>query len=79
MENKIKEWYIKNYSNDSLGQEIKENATFYDLFNALDRRKDIYDFLGVGDSIIRERVFQELANLMQVDYNYIYDQWLLCD
>ena len=75
----VKEWYIKEYSTDDLGQEINEEITFYDIFYALDRYKDIYEILGVEDNIVRERVFQKLADIMKVEYNYIYEQWLLCN
>ena len=48
-----------------------------------DRKKDIYITLfgseELGDSLVRERVFDKLAEIMGVDYNYIYEQWLLCD
>lgn len=74
----VKEWYIKEYSTDDLGQEINEEITFYDIFYALDRYNDIYEVLGVEDSAIRERVFRKLADIMKVEYNYIYEQWLLC-
>lgn len=77
MELEIKKWYLENYANDTMGQELKNNVTFNDLFYALDRYKDIYETLGDIDSVVRERVFQKLAELMQVDYDYIYDQWLL--
>ena len=80
---KIKEWYLKEYSSDSLGNQLLDSTTFYDLFYALDRKKDIYTTLfgneELGDSLIRERVFEKLAEIMGVDYNYIYEQWLLCD
>ena len=80
---KIKEWYLKEYSSDSLGNQLLDGTTFYDLFYALDRKKDIYITLfgneEFGDSLIRERVFEKLAEIMGVDYNYIYEQWLLCD
>lgn len=77
MENmKIKEWYMQEYPNDELGEELKENVTFMDLFNALDRHKNIYELIGVGDSVIRERLFTKLAKIMEVDYDYIYEQWI---
>lgn len=76
----IKEWYIKTFPNDELGCEINEDATFEDLFYVLDRKRDVYEFLGDNiDSIIRERVFNKLAEIMGVDYNEVYEQWLLCD
>jgi hypothetical protein len=77
MELEIKKWYLENYANDELGEELKDNITFNDLFYALDRYENIYELLGSADSIIRERVFQKLAELMQVDYDYIYNQWML--
>lgn len=73
---KIKEWYLTEYPDDELGVEMNKNVTFYDLFVVLDTYKSVYDSLGVWDSIIRERVFSKLAEVMRVDYGYIYDQWL---
>ena len=35
---KIKEWYLKEYSSDSLGNQLLDGTTFYDLFYALDRK-----------------------------------------
>ena len=73
----IKHWYKKAYPNDEEGDYINADVTFMDLFNALDWRKDVYSLLGVSDSVIRERCFKKLAEIMKVDYNYIYEQWLL--
>ena len=38
----IKEWYIKTYPADKLGEKLNGRATFYDLFEALDYHQDIY-------------------------------------
>lgn len=73
---RIKDWYCKEYPTDELGVEINSEITFEDLFIMLDTDKDIYEALGVGDSIIRERVFDKLADIMKVDYDYIFDKWL---
>lgn len=78
MKNNIRKWYVGEYQHDSLGEEINEDITFMDLFETLDSYGDIYKALGIGDSVIRERVFQKLAEIMEVDYSYIYEQWLLC-
>lgn len=75
---KIKEWYLKEYPNDQLGNEINEKITFLDVFETLDSYGDVYELIGIGDSVIRERTFLKLAEIMQVEYNYIYEQWLLC-
>lgn len=73
----VKEWYRGEYSTDDLVEEIKDTVTFEDVFEALDNYEDIYEIIGNGiDSIVRERIFNKLATLMEVDYDYIYDQWL---
>ena len=73
----IKNFYLELYPEDKLGLEIDSTATFEGLFEALDSYKDVYEYIGVDDSVIRERVFQKLSEIMQCDYEYIYDQWLL--
>lgn len=73
---KVKDWYKEFYSKDELGDEIRDNLTFYDLFETLDNYMDVYVVLGVNDSIVRERVFDKLSEIMDVDYDYIYQQWL---
>lgn len=73
---RVRDWYIKTYPTDDLGQEIDPEYTFNDLLMDLDFGLDIYSCLGVGDSVIRERCFQKLANMMKVDYDYIYNLWI---
>ena len=72
----IRDWYISTYPTDDLGEEIKPELTFYDLIKALEYHHDVYDLLGVGDSIIRERAFQKLSEIMECSYEDIYNQWL---
>ena len=74
---RIKDWYTENYPTDDLGFEINPSATFEGLFKELDRYRDVYRYIGVSDSVIRERVFEKLAEVMECDYDYIYDQWAL--
>lgn len=75
METSIKKWYIENVEDES-GIEIKDNVTFQDLYNALENGDDVYELLGVNDSFIREVCFEELAELMDVEYDVIYKLWL---
>lgn len=77
MNSSIRDWYISQYPDDSAGNYLDTRSTFQDLFDALDTYNDIYDVLGTGDSLVRERVFEKLADIMDVDYDYIYDQWML--
>lgn len=71
----IKNWYCNAYPTDSLGAEIDPSATFGGLFNALDNYRDVYAYWGVYDSLVRERIFEKLAEIIGTDYDYIYDQW----
>lgn len=73
----IKPWYLEAYPTDDLGEDLNEEATFKDLIVALKNGIDIYDVLGVSDSIIRERFFEKLAEIEQVTYDAIYNQWLV--
>ena len=72
----IKEFYLKTYPTDEMGVELNENATFAGLLNTLYEGGEVYDYLGVGDSLIRERLFEELANQINKPYDYVYDLWL---
>ena len=76
LDDKVKDWYVKEYPTDDMGEDIDPELTFLGVFEALDNYEDIYEVIGVGDSIIRERIFSELADRMGVDYDYVYDQWL---
>jgi hypothetical protein len=71
----IKLYYKKNYPDDELGEELRD-ITFLELFKNLDRGINIYETINVNDSIVRERLFQALADLFNSDYNYIYNKWL---
>ena len=72
----IKEFYLKNYPTDELGVELKEDITFTGLLNDLYTSNDVYTYIGVGDSIIRERLFTKLSEILKKPYHYVYDLWL---
>jgi hypothetical protein len=70
----IKKWYLDTYKDD-LGLEINENATFEEIDYY--EIRNIYEYLGNNvDTIIRERVFEKLASLLNMTYQEIYDIWL---
>ena len=72
----IKEFYLNNYPTDELGVELNENTNFTGLLNELVTNNDIYGYIGVGDSIIRERLFEKLSEILNCSYHYVYDLWL---
>ena len=73
---KIKEFYLNAYPTDELGLELNENATFVGLLNCLYEGNDVYDYIGEGDSLIRERLFEKLAQDLGSSYDYVYNMWL---
>ena len=73
----ISQWYKECYPTDDWGYDGMNKAiTFQDAFECLQVGFDFYTFLGVSDSIVRERVFDALATLMGCSYDHIYYQWL---
>lgn len=75
LKNNVKDYYAKNYADDELGNNIKDNVTFLQLYRALKDNTDIYNLLGIADSTVRERVFKELANILNTNYDYVYNIW----
>ena len=73
---KIKQFYLNNYPTDELGVELNENTNFTGLLNELVTNNDIYGYIGVGDSIIRERLFSKLSEILNCPYDYVYNLWL---
>jgi len=72
----IREFYVKNYPTDDMGNGINPKATFVGLLNQLFIGNDVYEYLYVYDSIIRERLFEKLAEELEVGYEYVYKLWL---
>jgi hypothetical protein len=76
----IKKWYAENFEDDYANDSLSPDATFEGLFKALEQHEDVYEYLGVGDSLIRENVFSKLSEIKGIDYSVIYNLWLSsCD
>ena len=73
---KIREFYLEAYPTDDLGIGINPTATFAGLLNQLIVGGDVYNYLYVYDSIMRERLFEKLAEELEVSYEYVYKLWL---
>jgi len=73
----LKNFYRIAYDDDDICESyINEDATFGGL---LENITEPYDYIfknGEEDSIIRERLFEKLADIMGVEYNDIYNLWL---
>ena len=75
----VASWYVKEYPTDDMGGDIIADVTFEDIYDGMKNKQDFYDIIGVGDSLIRERVFNELADIYGVDYEDIYNIWIDSD
>lgn len=80
---KVRSWYMDTFPSDDLGEEIRTNINFLDVIKTLERYeiedvpyRDVYNCLGVDDSIIRERVFEKLTEILDLEYDDIYYKWL---
>ena len=71
----VRKWYMKTYPSDELGDEINQKLTLWDFYNALSQNRDIYKVIGVGDSVVRERIFEKLSKVLGVAYDTIYNMW----
>ena len=70
-------WYQEAFPHDEWGNAmLNKGITCQDVFEALQVGANIYAFLGAGDSVVRERVFDALATLMDCGYEHVYYQWL---
>lgn len=78
----VKDWYVSTFPDDELGAEIGERSpngiSFKFIAKLLDKGIDVYDFIP-HDSVVRERIFAELAKRMGVEYDDVYDAWLNSD
>ena len=72
----VKSWYSKEYPNDNLKSGLNKNVSFMRILGTLEAGEDVYDVLGEADSVIRERVFTKLAELLNLDYEAIYNLWI---
>lgn len=72
----IKKWYIKEYKDDVLGGKLSPNTTFLDIYINLNKGTGATIYKLLANSQIRERVFLKLSELINMDYNYLYNKWL---
>lgn len=75
----VRDWYMKAYPTDQEGTIINSGLTFSSIIiilAGLSPTNDIYYWLGVNDSLIRERIFNHLATLLNWNYDKVYELWM---
>ena len=76
MKSEVKKWSCSKYPQEELGKRINESATFASVLLGMAHGADVYNIIGVADSLIRERIFAEIAERMGCDYDEVYSIWL---
>ena len=71
----IKDWYIKTYPEDEMGKEINPRIGFNDCWQMMKNGNEFYTIINTGDSVIRERIFAEIAKLNNITYDVVYNVW----
>lgn len=73
----VREWYMLAFSDDELVTGINPRLTFVDAIAAVPTGDGFYTALGeTADSLLRERIFEELCNRYGYTYDEVYDSWL---
>lgn len=72
----VKNWYVQTYPQDDLGQELHPYLTFTELWKYMRMGVNAYTLIAVEDSLVRERIFEELSKRLQTPYDAVYNVWL---
>lgn len=73
----VREWYALAFPGDELAVGINPSLTFDDAIAAVPTGDGFYTALGdAADSLLRERIFEELCNRYGYTYDEVYDSWL---
>lgn len=73
----VREWYALAFPSDELAVGINPSLTFDDAIAAIPTGDGFYTALGeTADSLLRERIFDELCNRYGYTYDEVYDSWL---
>ena len=80
LESKLYDYFKATNPNDPFGDGIDKEATFRDLFNAINDNANVYKVIfgneNSGDSAVREELFNGLANILNTSYSDVYNAWL---
>lgn len=78
LESGIRDWYSHEFPDDPEGGRIDPRTTFREAVESfpMGDGHDFYAVTGAADSIVRERVFEELSKRLDCGYGTVYDAWL---
>jgi hypothetical protein len=74
MEQNVAIWYKQNYPDDiDMFDDINPNINFTHVLKYM-LVGDFYNDV-CGDSVVRERIFEHLSIILNLDYDVIYNLW----
>lgn len=78
LESGIRDWYSHEFPDDPEGGRIDPRTTFREAVESfpMGDGHDFYAVTGAVDSIVRERVFEELSKRLDCGYGTVCDAWL---
>lgn len=75
-ETHVRTWYKDHYPNDPKGDDLEGQLSWAVMLERMRNKENLYSIIGVSDSVVRERLFSHLAELMLVPYEVICRIWL---
>lgn len=73
----LRRWYVKTYPDDNFGKQLRTGITLKAIWELMNQNLDFYEIAGGDcDSLIRERVFEEIAKEQGIRYEDVYDIWM---
>ena len=76
MEQELRDWYKKEYKDDDLGNELPSDTLAMVLAALFNNPEEFEENYCADDSVVRERIFNKLADLCDEDYDTFYEYWL---
>lgn len=73
---KVRDWYLRAYPSDRDAAPRNTWHTVGEIMDMLKRGEDLYDELWFSDSVVRERIFEHVAEVEGIEYNDVYEAWL---
>lgn len=72
----VRTWMQIIHPQDDMADKVNPRLTFAQAYVGLKAGKDVYRLLGVGDSALRENLFNGLSLAYNVDYDEFYNMWI---
>lgn len=78
LESDVAVWYASEFPSDDLKENLVKGVSFQKMFDMVGTT-EFKNIIGEDDSVVRQRCFEKISELMGIDYNVIYDKWLNID